>query len=484
MAEHVPAGFAFPMRCVSSPDGLRRFYPSSVEGMIARGFEGGLAVLSVLFDLGPARRSSYRAMYLFFQRLRQTRERLRNELLSASSLAVARSARDLGKEEDILPASLGRDAQGEGKKWGVQRLLREGYELAVALGIDAPTEARCIEYGLLAAARRNPLHLKDEEVAPLVRMALYESIPWDGDGDEGTEPALFRFVVQRALTAVQQPAHLSQPADAFMAWFAGPKNSFVRQVASRRLRPGGVLDRALVRRALQDLGWRAYAYVAGCLHAQLWLFERLFPEPLGAGEARWFGQMHLPQPYLGNLPAALLSDRLPFLGGALWEVWESAGAPGPVAVLHRLLDYYAEMASARRATDRRVQQRRAGPRRPGGGIPSFVPLPTQPPTAAPEEAGGGDGDEGNARAGPEEDPFAPAATPDNATAEVFAALAELVRRRRQVNCTCATPAWDDRAVGEDEDGATIEHTCASCGFTAESTLTFGQLKALAEEALS
>lgn len=473
----LPPDFSFPMRCLLMPDQLRRFYPSSFKGLIARGFEGGLAILSVLYNLSSAQRFAFRAMYLFFSKLRESREHFQNKLLNAGSLCIARSGRDLAEEKDILPASLGRTANGDDEKWGVTKLLEKGRERANAAGIIHPTEAECVHYGFVAGAELNPLYIGDEKALPLVRMVLYESVPWDDE--EARKPAVLRFVVQRALTAVWN--HLPDSADIFDAWLAGPKNSFVQQIAKQKRRPGGVLDRDLVRWALQELGWEAYHYVAECIHSQLWLFERLFPETLSDIELRWFEQMHLPQPHFGNLPLVLLVERFPLLHSVLWEIWDNPGNREPVAVLHRLLSYYAEMASTRRQIDRRVQQRRDGTQLTGGRRPLIVPLPRQ--VAACDDAVTGETIGDDARDGIDEELIWSTADPDAAAGEVFASLAELVRKRKNVHCSCATPAWEDRVIQQDEDGATIEHVCSCCGFGDKSTASLDELTSLATSAL-
>jgi hypothetical protein len=467
VAQHLPEGFTFPMRCVVGPDGLRRFYPSSFEGQIAFGFAGGLAVLAVVKNLSPAQRYSYRAMHQLFGRVRRTREHLGNALLNPTSLRVSRVGRDVADERSILPAALGLDAQGEGELWGVDRLLREGRAAARAAGVQSPTEEDCVHHGFTAAARRNPLSINDEEVPPLVRMALYESIP----GTEMPDRDLLDLIVERTLTAMH--SHLMEPANDFERWFSGPKNSFVQQIARRKLLPGGVLDRDLVRRALLELGWQSHGYVADCLHVMMRVFQTSLPAPLSADEASWYEHMHLKQPYLGNLPLVLLIERFPFLHSVLWEIWNNPGDPEPIAVLHRLLSYYGEMAEERRTTDRKVKQRRPSTPEPGDRTPLVVPLQTEASSTDFQES---PADED----GPEDEPDTGVerSASGGATAEVFANLAEMVRESRRVRCGCAVPAWDDRVVSQDENAVTIDHVCASCGLTARSTLPLEELKGM------
>src|SRR5262249_40113203 len=158
------------------PDGLRRYYPATgLDLFLAQAFAAGLALLDAIFGLTPDQRLSYRAMYLLFQRVRQTREHLGNALLNATSLRLYRVGRDTEDVRTILPEPAGLNRLAQGSPWGVDRLLQEGRHAAHAAGVFRPTEADCVHRGLVAAAELNPLEATDGEVAPLVRMALYES---------------------------------------------------------------------------------------------------------------------------------------------------------------------------------------------------------------------------------------------------------------------------------------------------------------------
>ena len=59
------------------------------------------------------------------------------------------------------------------------------------------------------------------------------------------------------------------------------------------------------------------------------------------------------QPHFGGLPLILLGERLGFIDGVIAEVCENPGDRRPIKVLHRLLQFYADMARARREADRR-----------------------------------------------------------------------------------------------------------------------------------
>src|SRR5262249_23928344 len=136
---------------------------------------------------------------------------------------------------------------------------------ALEQGLPDPTEQDCVQYGLLRAARLDPLEVREEEVPGLIRQALYESIPVDAlpnSSSNGRTHDPRDAVIERSLEALER--HLGDKTK-FDAWFSGPKNSFVRQVAQQKQAPGGQMERDLVRRVLQDLGWDAYRYVGDCL---------------------------------------------------------------------------------------------------------------------------------------------------------------------------------------------------------------------------
>src|SRR5262249_19691549 len=145
----LPKDFTLSMLCSTELEhGLRRFYPiDSFEAFITKAFVAGLAVLDRIQGLGKEGRSSYRIMLRYYQRLRRRRERFGAPLLDESSLRVSRSGRRTVDEFSILPETVGLNARGEGARWNVGKLLREGREEAEAQGISRPREEACVHYG-------------------------------------------------------------------------------------------------------------------------------------------------------------------------------------------------------------------------------------------------------------------------------------------------------------------------------------------------
>jgi hypothetical protein len=440
MHPELPEGFTLSLRSVVGPDGVRRFFPvDDLTSFFTDAFAGGLALHNRLKNMSPEQRYSYRAMWLLFQRIRATREHFANSFRYADSLRVSPSARQTAQQFSILPESVGLNDQGQGERWGVGRLLTEGWEEAREQGVQQPTEADCVHYGLVRAARMNPLRLRDEEVPSLIRMALYKAAELPASLD----PAVLEVVVDRVLQAVNR--HLGDKSAKFDLWFSGPHSSLVPQIANKKFAPGGVLDRNVVRRALLELGWDSYRYVADCVHTMMWVFQRLLPEPLTVAERRFFEQVYLMQPHFGQMPFILLAERFPFLKGILWQIWKGPGDPNAVPIMNRLLFYYGEIAAARRAADRQVKAKRAGqgetgkltiecPLHPQIHLPAKPGVPTSPDDP--------DGAEAVAEGGPLDPEFD---QPEkSAVPELWDALAERIRELRGVRCDCVLPKWEDK----------------------------------------
>jgi hypothetical protein len=214
------------------------------------------------------------------------------------------------------------------------------------------------------------------------------------------------------------------------AWFSGPKNSFVRQIAQQKRAASGALDREVVRRMLLDLAWKAYTYTADALHTLMWVFQQLIPESLAGPERSRFERRFLKQPCLGQLPFFLLFERFPFLKGVWWTIEEGPDDREAVATLHRLLAYYGEMASARREKDRTVQARRAH------------------------------GYKGECSLDPE---FDPESRGEAAESQLFIELADRVRSEWGVRCGCPEPNWEDRVVEWNEERAVFSRSARPSG---------------------
>src|SRR5262249_27355201 len=139
-------------------------------------------------------------------------------------------------------------------------------------------------------------------------------------------------VLDRSLEALER--HLGDGAAEFDAWFAGPKNSLVRQLAQQKRAPGGQLERNLVRRMLQDLGWASYCSVADGVTVMMSVFQGPPPEPLTEAERLRFEQTYFKQSHFGQLPLVLLVERFGFLKSVLWDIGETPSNRRAISIFY------------------------------------------------------------------------------------------------------------------------------------------------------
>ena len=348
--EQLPDDFCFRMLCSTGTDDVRRFYPlNGFAGLIADGFAGGLAIMDHLHDMGDERRSSYRAMYQFFSKVRGLREHYGRNFAGIKDLEVRPTGRGGSDTQDVLPSDLGITTEGTGERWAVTQLVNEGRRLATDLSYERPSRQQAIELGLFAAAQRNPIRIDDaKQVAGLIRLALYDGPPLVECNEDVRE-----WVVEQILTAIKE--HLDDTQPEFDDWFSGPKNSFIKQIAKKKCPHDGV-NNNVVRRVLFDLGWKSYEYVAGCLHALMRCFQNAIPKSLNEQEREIFEMVYLPQEHFGGLPLVLLQERIPFLKAPMIATLQGSVDFDLVGVLHQLLSYYSQMADSRRIADREARK--------------------------------------------------------------------------------------------------------------------------------
>jgi hypothetical protein len=447
LAAELPPGFTFPLRCVADGQ-VRRFYPVN-EGEsrhVANAFAGGLAILGRVKNFTPERRSEYRMMWLLLQRLRDGRDQLRNKLATSASLLRRKSVRGLEAVSTILPESVGKGtAAPEGKTWSLGTLLDEGRREAERRGLADPAEDELIALGLFRAASLDPLHAREEEVPGLVRMALYSQPEGDPPSKDVEEE-----VIGRAMDAIKP--HLGDDTADFNGWFVGWTESFVRTIAKRKRALFKELKTAVVRRVLADQGWLAHSYVGDCLHVMLHCFRRLLPVPLSETETRIFERMHLRQPCFGGLPAALLSARFPLLTPVLTDVFEDPDNRVAVAIMHRILQYYEEMATSRRALDSQAKRRGKAARGKGQAVLD-VPYLGDPAVCAGSE------ERGEASEGTRLDD-----------------VAEKLARMEGLTCRCELPDWEMRSLGEGGAGASLAFYCRGCSVEHLRTMSLAQMR--------
>jgi hypothetical protein len=423
MRDQTPPDFSLPLRCVTGPDELRRIWPAGGwETFLELASGGGLAVLCRRQNLNKAERYSYRAMRFLFRRARRMSEFFAPSFRHGRDLFIVRSARTDPEEKDVLPPDVGLDERGRGERWSVRELTRRGAEAARDAGWARPTREQRIQFGLLEAARPRPLSIPAAKVPTLIRSALFDVSPTFDELD----PALIDMVTERTLEALRR--HLGDDSPRFDSWFGGPHSSFVHQIAKKKRSRGGALAEDQVREALLHLGWQAYRHMANCLHAQMRTVQNASPLSLTTQERLVFEHTYLRQPYLGDLPLALLMERFGFLKGVLSEMWDRLPDTSAAPVFHRLLDYYSVMAVRRREIDR---LRKSGRPRP----------------------------------------FVEAAYVPSARRDLFQEIADCVRETRRVACGCPRPEWRAELMSGSTAKITILHMCVNCNLKGETTLS-------------
>jgi len=271
-------------------------------------------------------------MSLLFQKVRGLRQHYSRKFQSIADLNIKRSGRNEGDSHNVFPDDLGTTFDGKGRK------------LAEENGYNNPPMNQIIEYGLFAAAMKNPLQVSNpQEIESLLRLALYD-IPQDAEcHDEMKE-----WIEDQILAAIE--LHMDDTQEKFNQWFSSSSNTFIKQIAKKKC-PHGTLTNDMVRKVLLDLGWQAYAYMAGCLNTQMKCFQNAMPEPLSGKEREIFEMIYLQQEYFNNLPLVLLQERIPFLKWPMLSVLSGRNDFAFVGTLHRLLYYYSSMIDSRRRAD-------------------------------------------------------------------------------------------------------------------------------------
>lgn len=460
---YLPEDFNVPLDCYTGADGLRRIVPRcSFEELIDLGAVGGRAVIHGLRGFDQDRENDCRLMHLVHQyvggrryrRMRGMQEHLTRQFEYSRDLYVRRSGRHADSERDVLPDDIGLTAGGEGQRLSVTQLTKRGREAAYQAHYQNPTSKSAINFGLYEAAKLNPLKAENEKVPGLVKSAQFDT---ESLGDPPTDE-LIGHVARRLWKAVR--ARETDSADTFYKWFAGPNNSLNKQIARQKSQPGGTLLRDDVRRVLLHLAMQASEYVGQCIHALMRTIKLSIPEPLNEKEKELYEHMHESQPYYGGLPAAMLVDRMEDLRRAVLAIWDEPQNPEHVRVLHRLLDYYAQMAKRRRQADKQSKNR---------------PSPILPePSQKTDNSSSVEGDSqknivpksdaptgGSSASGPVQF-IENRHNFESEESDPFSIIADRIRQVRAIDCPGGCMHWEYRREGQSPKEVTIRLRC-ECG---------------------
>jgi hypothetical protein len=352
LADDLPADYTLELYALTEPGGTRRFRPvGDFMELIVKAYPAGLAILTRLRGLTDEARFSYRVMSLFFQQARRLREYLGRTFAGPEDLRLTPSVRLDRHDRDVLPASLGLDARGRGRRWSIQDLLEQGRQLAVG---EADPES-LVRRGLWEAARRDPLplaRLTPAQIRSVVRQGLFDPGPCTAVRKDA---GLKERVQGRLLRALE--GHRDDPPDCFERWFFENVDTIVGQVAKQK-KDGGPIPREQVRQMLLETVADSWDYLGGCLCLALQAFAQALPDPLSGPEFADFAALYHSQDYLGGVPLALLHARFPFLREAIGALLQQPSDPDTRGALLRLLAYYAEMVMKRREGDREYKRRR------------------------------------------------------------------------------------------------------------------------------
>ena len=286
------------------------------------------------------------------------------------------------------------------------------------------------------------------QVPALIRLALF-----DIDGEAALSRELLQQVEERLLAAIFP--HLLDAPDDFDQWFLSSQNTLVKQLANQKSKMGGRLPREDVRRALLHLGWQAYGYVGPCIHGLMRTIKNSLPA-LNDYEKGLFEHMHESQPYYGNLPAALLAERMPFLRRGVLAIWNDPQNPVHVGVLHRLFDDYGQMVRARRTADQQFKRKGGAIREHPGASDSH------------DEAAGASKSEDSIRKrsnlGPVTQAGLSIGCSENVCApparnQLFADIADHLRELHGIECPVRCTQWDYRLEEETAEPLTIVVRC-------------------------
>lgn len=352
-----PFTSALHMVGVEDTNGNLRIAPRfGSEELIVNGFACGLAILEHHRRLSAHGLFSYRAYWLAFCWLQERGLKLRRKLASTSEFIIKRSGRTETDQRYILPADLGLNASGDGRRWSLDDLLEQGHQAARAAGVQDPDSSETIAHGLMAAALLNPMHLRANEVRPLVRLALYAT-----PGERSPNDAIRDEVIARLTQAWEEHQFDSQAK--FSEWCWGSHSNLPKSLANRRTKTSGPISVADVKAVLQNLGWEAYQAISHCLFVSCGWLHNCLSDDLSAYASNLYEQLYFPQAVFGNLPLVLISDRLTIIKPLLKRLWETPDDPDLIGAFHRVLDYYRQMVESRRAADRHSKTVMVGSKR-------------------------------------------------------------------------------------------------------------------------
>lgn len=308
-------------------------------------------MLKHLHPTADEQHGSYHTMRLVYQLAPRLRENLVRGFRRLDDLYIPRPAR-IGGEINILPDDLGFNAEGRDHPWTVRQLAAAGRDAAADVGIANPTEEDLIRLGVWAAARRQPIDVRRmpvEDATTLVRLGLFDL----GPADEALDPALADEVIGRLIDGLEK--HQDDTTEQFHHWFLEEFDNIVHQI-SKRKRPGGEIERAVVRQAMLEAVFRSMRYVGDCVHVQAKAFADACRPGLSRQERAAFSALYERHPCLGDMPLILLHEHLPFAREAMRELTSNPTDLQRAGVFLRALQFHGEMVRKKRESEREYKR--------------------------------------------------------------------------------------------------------------------------------
>ena len=416
-AGFLPDNFELRFGLVEGGSGVRRFSPGGFEAFLPRAWLAGLALRlasgeDVMVDgLEPP------DLWHVFQVARGMQEHFDRRFQYSRDLFLRLLARNGTGERNLLAASPAAGVPVHRSQWSIAQVRSMGRAAAKSAGYVQPTPEEVMAFGLWEVTRHQPpMHVSPELLPGMIRRALFADCESDG-----VDSGILAEIRSCAVAILRE--HDRDSTDEFDRRVLGPHNSFVKQVHARVKRRYSTVRRSIVRQGLLDLGWLAYRHVADCLDAVMGAIEHQLAETLVGEDLHVFQQVFRAQPALGNLPLALIAERMGFLKPVILQAWEEPDASDLVPVLHRLFWLYSEMARERRAADGRSKQHN------------------------------------NASHEAFDEKFHRRISGHTG---LFTAVADHFRERAAVACDCMSPDWSYELLSASDDSIVVTCRCARC----------------------
>jgi hypothetical protein len=374
--------FTLSLRCVGEK-GSRRFRPVAERFELKackdgfqfcpvgppfelRAYAAGSWILNQEGNLPAEDLNAHRPAFWFWRKMRSCKARLKSQIIYDNDLKISEWLRDESKKIDLLPDTVGLDKNDRGTKWSVDRLRDEGRRRAAADGIKQPDEQDLFNYGLAAAAERNPDTLSPEEVPLRIRNALFDRPVLDNKELEKLLPEIskrfkkaiikrFNAEIKRQRQSARnsgidenlQTGSARKRTKSIDEWWAGGHSSVERAILRQAPTIDGEDRMKLVQACLVDEAWASCLLFAKCITAAMRHFVDHFNlkfEPLTPSEERAFSREYTSQPWLGNLTLVQMEERRPLLDPIASQLIEPENNSAGVHVMYRLLEWYSLMA--------------------------------------------------------------------------------------------------------------------------------------------